>query len=92
MKYVGFEFLKDFGEKRLVSTFSVLANQPTVHSGGDGRGEVSVGCCFGSGHCEHPAHSCVVGCKERGGDLTYGDSLNSSGNDNNAFVCCAGHS
>ena len=36
-------------------------------------------------HCKHPAHSCVVGCKERGG-LTYGDSLNSSGNDNNAFV------
>ena len=39
-------------------------------------------------HCKHPAHSCVVGCKERGG-LTYGDSLNSSGNYNNAFVCCA---
>ena len=42
-------------------------------------------------HCKHPAHSCVVGCKERGG-LTYSDSLNSSGNCNNAFVCCAGHS
>ena len=41
-------------------------------------------------HCKHPAHSCVVGCKAP--RLTYGDSLNSSGNDNNAFVCCAGHS
>ena len=28
----------------------------------------------------------------KGGGLTYRDSLNSSGNDNNAFVCCAGHS
>ena len=42
-------------------------------------------------HCKHPAHSCVVGCKERGG-LTCGESLNSSRNNNNAFVCCAGHS
>ena len=42
-------------------------------------------------HCKPPAHFCVVGCKERGGGLTYGDSLNSSGNDNNAFVRCAGH-
>ena len=33
---------------------------------------------------------CVVGCKERGG-LTYNDSPKSSGNDNNAFVCCATH-
>ena len=41
-------------------------------------------------HCKHPAHSCVVGCKERGGGLTYGDSRNSSGNDNNALVCWAG--
>ena len=35
-------------------------------------------------HCKHPAHSCVVGCKERGG-LTFGYSLNSSGNNNDAF-------
>ena len=35
--------------------------------------------------CKHPAHPCLVGCKKRG-DLTYGDRLNSSGNDNNAFV------
>ena len=28
----------------------------------------------------------------QGGGLTYGDSLDSSGNDNNVFVCCAGHS
>ena len=27
----------------------------------------------------------------KGGGLTYGDNLNSSGNDNNAFVCCVGH-
>ena len=32
-------------------------------------------------HCKYPAHSYVVGCKERGGGLTYGDSLNSSMND-----------
>ena len=33
-------------------------------------------------HRKHIAQSCVVGCKERGGGLTYGDSLNSLGNDN----------
>ena len=38
-------------------------------------------------HGKHPAHSCVVGCKEGGGGLTYGDSLNSSGKDDNVFVC-----
>lgn len=39
-------------------------------------------------HCKHPAHTCVVGCKERGWGLTYVDSPNSSGNDNNVVVCC----
>ena len=40
---------------------------------------------------KHPAHSYVVGVKERGGGLTYGASLKRSGNDNNVCVCCVGH-
>ena len=42
-------------------------------------------------HCKNASHSCVVGCKVRGGPID-GDSTNSSGNDNNVFACCAGHS
>ena len=42
---------------------------------------------FRLNHCKHTAHSCVVACKERGGGLSYGDSLNSSGNDDNVFIC-----
>ena len=35
--------------------------------------------------CKHPDHSCEMGCNEMGG-LSYGDSFNSSGNEN-VFVC-----
>ena len=39
---------------------------------------------YGTKISKHPAHFCVLGCKEMG--LTYGESINSSGNDNNAFA------
>ena len=31
------------------------------------------------GHCKHPAHSCVVGCKERGGALPTVTALTAQG-------------
>ena len=36
-------------------------------------------------HCKHKAHSCVVGCKERGWGLTYDDSLINLGNNKNVL-------
>ena len=30
-------------------------------------------------HCKHPAHSCVVGCKERGGALPTVTALTAQG-------------
>ena len=38
------------------------------------------------GKCKHPAHFCVVGCKERGGGLATVTALTAGGNDYNLIV------